>query len=131
MSEYEMTANAFAKKWGVALSVLDKDYRPYFPDDRDERWVYKCRLSRNGRRYTFTFGQSIAAGDKKPTFYDIFACLQKYDCGTFENFCDEFGYNTDSRKAERTYKAVCKEYNAVVRLFGDNEECMEELTKIY
>ena len=65
---------------------------------------------------------------KAPTAYDILACLTKYDPGTFEDFCSEFGCDTDSRNAERTYKAVVKEWEAVNRLFTDEE--IEELTEI-
>lgn len=60
-----------------------------------------------------------------PTEYDLLACLTKYDVGTFEDFCGEFGYDTDSRKAEDTYKAVKEEYEKVCALFTD-----EELTEL-
>jgi len=63
----------------------------------------------------------------EPTMYDVLTCLTKYDPETFENFCSEYGYDEDSRTAERTYKAVCKEYEAVDRLFSD---VMEELQEI-
>lgn len=53
--------------------------------------------------------------------YDLLACIQKYDPGTFENFCGDFGYDTDSRKAESTYHAVQKEYQKVSRFFTDAE----------
>lgn len=43
-----------------------------------------------------------------PTEYDVLACLTKNEVGTFENFCSEFGYDTDSRTAKKTYKAVLK-----------------------
>lgn len=129
-TEYEINALRFAGKYNVKLRVLDYEYRPYFNDDKESRYVFKCKLIRNRKSYTFTFGQSLYNGSKEPTMYDILSCLQKYDCGTFENFCDEFGYDTDSRKAERTYKAVCKEYKAVVRLFGDSGECYDELCEI-
>ena len=56
-----------------------------------------------------------------PTFYDILTCLTKYDPGSFENFCGDFGYDEDSRSAERTYKAVVKEYKAMARLFSEEE----------
>lgn len=63
-----------------------------------------------------------------PTEYDILTCLQKYDVGTFENFCDEFGYDTDSRKAEKTYQAVCEEYKNVCTIWSDTE--IEQLQEI-
>jgi hypothetical protein len=56
-----------------------------------------------------------------PAFYDVLTCLQKYDVGTFEDFCNDFGYDIDSRKAEKTYKAVLEEWQAVQSLFNDDE----------
>ena len=63
-----------------------------------------------------------------PCAYDIMSTMVKYDPGTFEDFCCEFGYNTDSRKAEKIYFAVQKEYNNLVRIFTDKQ--MEELAEI-
>lgn len=63
-----------------------------------------------------------------PTAYDILACLTKYDPGTFEDFCDNFGYDRDSRSAKKTYKAVVKEWNNVSKLFNDSEiELLQEI----
>lgn len=62
------------------------------------------------------------------TAYDLLSCLQKYPVESFEDFCAEFGYNTDSRKAEKLYSATCEEYAKVEALFNDKE--MEELRKI-
>lgn len=65
---------------------------------------------------------------EEPTAYSILACLQKYDVGTFENFCGEFGYDTDSKKVEKTYSAVVEEFKNVCALFTDAE--IEELQEI-
>ena len=62
-----------------------------------------------------------------PTAYDVLACLQKHDVGTFEDFCCDFGYDIDSRKALKTYLAVQDEAANVQRLFGD---CIDELEEI-
>mgnify|MGYP006921432348 CR=1 FL=1 len=56
-----------------------------------------------------------------PTAYDVLACLTKYDPGTFEDFCGEFGYDADSKKAEKTYNAVREEWLNITRLFTDDE----------
>ena len=58
---------------------------------------------------------------KEPRLYDILACMTKYDPGTFEDFCSEYGYDEDSRSAEKTYNAVVEEYEAMCRLFSDEE----------
>lgn len=63
-----------------------------------------------------------------PTAYDVLACLTKYDPNTFEDFCSEFGYDTDSKKAEKTYNAVVKEWQMVCALFTDAE--IEQLQEI-
>lgn len=66
--------------------------------------------------------------EARPGAYDILATMTKYDPGTFEDFCGEFGYDTDSRKAEAIYFAVQKEYNNLTRIFTDEQ--MEELEEI-
>lgn len=56
-----------------------------------------------------------------PDLYSVLACLQKYDVGTFEDFCSDFGYEEDSRTAKKTYKAVVKEYDKICSLFNNEE----------
>jgi hypothetical protein len=67
-------------------------------------------------------------GPKNPTAYDLLACITKNDPGTFEWFCSDYGYNTDSRKAEDSYRAVVKEYAKVRKFFTDAE--LEQLQDI-
>jgi len=65
---------------------------------------------------------------KFPNAYDTLACLTKDDPGTFEDFCGNFGYETDSRKAENIYKAIVDEYKGLAMLFNDEElEFMAEI----
>ena len=47
---------------------------------------------------------------KEPTAYDVLACLDILyaDCN-FDCFCSDFGYDTDSRQAEKTYKALLEQ----------------------
>jgi hypothetical protein len=63
-----------------------------------------------------------------PSEYDVLACLTKYDPGTFEYFCNDFGYDTDSRTAENIYKAVLNEWKNVCILWTDRE--IEKLQEI-
>lgn len=125
--DYEKQGADFAEKWGVNLKVLGKRYAKYFDWDDECRWVFKLRLSRGRKSYTFEFGQSIFNGDAEPTMYDVLSCIEKYNPDDFETFCGSYGYDEDSRKAYKIYKACVREYDAVCRLFGDSPECMEEL----
>ena len=117
---YTQQAEATAKKLNIELIILDSEFKKHFADDKQERYVFKCKLKRGKKSFTFNFGQSIFNGSQEPTIYDVLTCLQKYDVGTFENFCDEFGYTND-RKAERTHKAVVKEFKNMSRLFTPEE----------
>lgn len=65
---------------------------------------------------------------KAPTAYDVLACLEKYPQDTFEDFCANFGYDEDSRKAFKTYEAVKEQYIQLSRLFTDKE--LEEMAEI-
>ena len=63
-----------------------------------------------------------------PSAYDILSCLTKYDPGDFENFCGDLGYDTDSRAAEKTYRAVKAEYGNLCMLFSGKElELMQKI----
>ena len=134
MSEYEKQAMDFAKKYGVKLHVLGSEYKVMGSfDDGTKRYVFKCRLTRGRKSYTFEFGQSINGGSKEPTMYDVLSCLTKWETGTFEDFCREFGYDSlplwKYPAVKKIYLGVRREYQAVCRLFPE-QEAMEELYEI-
>lgn len=131
-TDYEKQANEFAKNHGCKLTILNQEYRKYLDDDKEERCVFTLLLSRGEKQYQFTFGQSINSGAAEPTYYDIFTCFQKYEVGTFDDFCSEFGYNdrplSDHDKVMKIYKAVKSEYTNLKRLFTEEEiELMREI----
>lgn len=128
--DYNKQANDFLKKTGATIKINFSHNGKHFADDKQNRDIYKVTISKGKRFFTFNFGQSIAKSGLKlqPNNYDILACLQKYDAGSFEEFCGEFGYNIDSSRAEKTYKAVCKEYEKLCTIFSDEEmELMRDI----
>ena len=124
---YQQQANDFATATGTKLKINRSNYGYHFTNDKENRYIFNCTLTRKGKRYTFNFGQSIAAGSVEPTMYDILACLTKHDPETFENFCSEYGYNEDSIKSLKTYIAVQREFKGVNRLFADVLEQLQEI----
>lgn len=130
-SEYEIQADKFMKDTGSKMIVGSPDYGKMPWDDKDDRYIFPITFVRKvdgkTRQFSLKFGQSIADGDKKPTHYDVLACLQKSNPGSFEDFCGDFGYDTDSRKAERTYNAVCSEWNSVDKLWHDVLDKLQEI----
>lgn len=79
----------------------------------------------------YYFGQLAADKiimPKPPTEYSVLSCLTIYDPGSFEDFCNEFGYDPDSKTADRVYGAVKEEWLNVCRIWNDSE--IEELCEI-
>ncbi len=122
-SDYEKLANHFLATTKSTLSIKFLKHDFHFDGDKDTRDIYSCILKRGKLSHKIKFGQSINGSEKgeKPTAYDILSCLQKYDTGDFENFCGDFGYDSDSRKAEKTYNAVRKEYEALAKMYSEEE----------
>lgn len=103
---------------------LQKDFGGYCLHDTKED---KAKLNKAVQRvqgYTFPkMGADYFRNEnfKSPSAYDVLACITKNDPGTFEDFCNEFGYDTDSRKAEKTYYAVLAEWNSAKAFFSPEE----------
>ena len=62
-----------------------------------------------------------------PSAYDILACLEKGGAMSFEDFCADYGYSTDSIKDKATWEKVLDEAINVDRMFSD---IINELQKI-
>lgn len=67
----------------------------------------------------------------KPREYDILACISGDAYAmelTFEEFCSEYGYDTDSIKAKSTYDATCDLSRKIHRIWNTQE--IEQLQEI-
>lgn len=128
ISTYEQQAIDFLEATDAIFKATFLKNGKHWEDDKEDRDIYEITLQRRQRKYTFNFGQSIAHSGEWPTAYDVLACIQKYEVGTFENFCSEFGYDEDSRKAEKIYNAVKDEYQNIAMLWNENE--LEQLREI-
>lgn len=110
------------KRTDIDRKYLDKEYLRKF----------KTSVVMVAKRLVYDFNPQAKSDfihyPVTPDEYSILACLQKYDVGTFEDFCSEFGYDTDSRQAEKVYNAVKEEYLNVCTIFNDKE--LEELQEI-
>lgn len=134
MNEYITNAKNFLKSCNAKMSISFKRYGRHFADDKDFRNIYNIRIDRNGKTFKFTFGDSVynTNNGKRPTVYDVLACLQKYEVGSLDDFINDFGYEVnnkeDLKRVNKLYKAVSREYEKVNRIFGD---VMNELQEIY
>jgi hypothetical protein len=130
--DYEKQGSDFLVKHRMAMAVKFLRHDRYFPDDTESRDIFRITLVRGVKKYPITFGQSIANstgdGSHLPTAYDLLACVTKSDSGSFEDWCSEFGNDSDSRKAERLWNLVTKDWRAVQAFFTEDE--LSELQEI-
>lgn len=139
ISTYDQQAIDFLNATSTAITFKYKAFGKHFAGDTQSRAIWRVRIVNKLHSFSFDFGQSIAAGEEQPTPYDVLACLQKYDVGSFEDFCSEFGYEAyiysdrtgamiQNRTAKKIYNAVCKEYENVCKLWSDDQ--IEQLQEI-
>lgn len=86
---------------------------------------WKCRLSCGRRSLTVDFHLGEGHNGRTPDVTEVLACIlmdvNGYDnARDFEEWCAEYGYDTDSRQAERDYQTIGKQYEGVQRLLGDD-----------
>lgn len=132
MSEYTIKAEEFLKKNNIRFLVsYIGENLPDWDNNCHSEYLVKFYNRNTRKSMTVHFFQSLRNAGSEPSAYDVLSCLQKYEVGNNADFVSEFGYSVNSwedvKKIEKTYKAVCREYKNVLRVFGD---CMEELIEI-
>lgn len=135
ISSYEQQWLYFLSSNQIEFSSKFIGHDIHFDYDEEARDRFKCTFTKRLhpiKKLEVRFGQSIASstgdGRRKPSAYNVLACLTKNDPGTFSNFCAEFGYDDDSRKAEKIYLSVQKEWEQVSAFFTALE--LEQLQEI-
>lgn len=142
-----LTVDSLYKRENLEKTLLDR--ANYYADKETKNLRRKVKVSDIPQPSVGEFQQSITRSVLKkieelknekviiselkdnpipPNAYDVLVCLTKYDPGTFENFCADYGYDEDSRKAYSTYEGVVEEWNEVSALF--TPEQLEILSEI-
>lgn len=122
---------AFARAHNLAFTCKRIDARTDWLGDATHGWTdddlqhFRCTIRRGHARMVVQFSQG-SAHTEDPTLADVLSCLQM-DCAGFENargfdeWSRDLGYDVDSRKAERTYRAVERQHKALARLLNEDE----------
>ena len=103
-----------------------RDVSPYSYSSRESTWYYnewKCVLRMGKRQMTipaFKMGVGLTG---EPSAYDVLYSVisdaQSIEYYTFEGWCNEYGYDTDSRKAERMYHDCERENEQLKKFLGE------------
>lgn len=138
ISEYQQQALDFLKESETTIRISGMGVVHGFPfDDRDHspHKAYNVVLKRGQKFYNFPFYDSTFnyCHNKRPTAYDVLACLQSYPVEEdMWDFVNEFGYEIHSKddyeRVSNIHHECLAQYKALLDLFG--EELLEKLAEI-
>ena len=129
----EKTIKQFIKENNLTMKSEYADSNPNMKDSNNmnhSKVTIKRKFKLNGNhldtRYGFkqmTLYYSQGYGIQgEPTLESVLNCLiSDSTCGeTFQEFCDNLGYDNDSRKAEKTFNTILKQTSKLKKLLDNN-----------
>ena len=114
-----MTYQQFIDHHTITLTATRTGRNPAMPDFNGDPW--RVTLKRPGKQMSLFFSNGYGHGGAPPTAEGVLECLRSdayTDGDTFEEFCFSLGYDSDSRKAEKLYKAVQRQTDKLRRFLG-------------
>lgn len=123
------TLRALSKR--VRISTIGVGAK--LPWDQQDEWQrnsnsWRVTLRYDGRRMSLDFWTGIGCRGE-PDAESVLDCLLS-ECSAlyedFEEWACNLGFDSDSRKAEKTYKACVKLGNKIKRLLGDDFDAFLE-----
>lgn len=126
--ENRISMAEFAEREGIALTIIGDPQ--YVTENQDgqlwQHYAYKLRLTRkdeNGRRKSLTVAWKQGLGLKDaPSVAEVLynvAGDARFGRDDFEEFCANLGYDSDSREAEKTWRACQSQERKLARFLGD------------
>jgi len=131
--ETTVDPETFAAANGITMTFEQVADRPD-PTSWADGCHWRVTLNREGLEFSIFYSQH-KSNEKDPQLYDVMGCLASdastsEASDTFDEWCDNFGYDTDSRQAERIYNQ-CRKQSADLKTFLGGDLYTELLTLEY
>jgi hypothetical protein len=147
---YQNQAKSFLTRFGITfkIAIAVPQTSPAWTDDERQHGVkYWVVMTRDEKTLELPFWGSVAQRKEielareqgrrsvewlaRPSAYDVLACISAdQNCpDTFAEFCSEYGYDSDSRKALATFKR-CRKLAKKLQAFFDTDEMRDALAEI-
>ena len=116
------TLAEFIERNKITLQATETDRNPHMADSENmDHW--RVTLTCNRRTFTLYFSKGRGHHGAEPTADEVLDCLASDASGVdnargFEDWASEYGYDTDSRKAEKIYKQCGKQAEKLKNLLG-------------
>lgn len=129
-TETKTTIAQFIADNRITMTAERVDKNPNNKDWHDaDHWKVKLRVKdSDGTAHVMTtyFSKGYGHKGKEPKADEVLDCLASDAAGvenaqSFEDWCSEYGYDTDSRKAEKTYNVCKHEADYLKKWLGDRQ----------
>jgi hypothetical protein len=105
-------------KYKIRMTVVREEWNP---TTNQTEWIVRLRKGRKSMTTPFRAG----AAHNGVTAEEVLGCCIRdaemaENAGSFEGFCQDIGYDEDSREAERNYNACLKIGKKLQNLLGDD-----------
>jgi hypothetical protein len=114
------TIEQFIQENGIRLTFRAASDNPNMESSRDMDH-YRVTLHHAGRRMTLTFSKGVGHHGADPEVAEVLDCLISDSWSAdedFAEFCSNMGFDEDSRKALRIYKACVSIRERLLSLLG-------------
>lgn len=134
----------YLKLYGISVSFVDVPENPYWPDDSRSKFNFLIEFQedQSGVSFSLYFSQShreplyygrmeidraneerrrLRIENECPDLWAVLSCIiRDADCMDydFEEWAENLGYDPDSRKAEKTYKACRQQTKEAMKIFN-------------
>lgn len=118
------TMNERIEENGLSIICTQVDNNPNMPEWKDaDHW--KCIIRFQRSKLTIYFSQGYGHNGKEPKLTDVLDCLASdasgfENAGSFEDWANEYGYDYDSRKAERIYETIERQAKRLKKFLGES-----------
>ena len=119
-----LTLAQFVERHGVTMTAKRCDRNPNMDREADmDHW--RCTLRCHGRRVSLVFSKGFGHHGKPAELMDVLDCIVSDAAGVenardFADWCGEYGYDIDSRRAERIWRACQRQAKQLRTLLGSS-----------
>lgn len=122
----------FALRFDIEMKATRIVKRPDLTSVNDPWYFradhFKCVFTRKGKQMTAYFSQGEGFKGEPPTIGRVLESIHldatSVDNVSFEEWAQGFGYDPDSRKAERLYRACKRSARKMERFLHDRDCCL-------
>lgn len=127
-----MTLQDFIAETGIVLNSQATSSNPHMEDsERMDNYRVKLRGKKLGNAtMRLYFSKGVGHNGAEPTVDEVLDCLASDAAGIdnsrgFDDWCSEYGYDTDSRRAEKVYRQCERQAQRLKKFLGD--DCYQQL----